>query len=165
MVEGYCVLAEYDLVVEIAVGGEGFEGFFAFLGGFLVYRGEYATGAGFDAYEAVGADGELAPGLFFIGLASGKDEVGAEAVHGEGCVQAGIEVVEGFLADDEEGIGVGQTYVLVVYLIPGVYGAGVLFGEIDEFAGNVYALREPGAIGGVYFVGHDQVVPNLHGAG
>jgi hypothetical protein len=165
MIQRYGVLAEDDLIIEIPIGGEGFKGFFAPLGGFLVYGGKDAAGAGFNAYEAVGADGELAPGFFLIGLAAGKYEVGAEAVHGNGGIEAAIEVVEGFLADDQEGIGIGEAHVFIVYLISWVYGAGIFFGEIDESAREIQAPGKPGAISGVYFAGHDEVIPNLYGAG
>jgi hypothetical protein len=165
VVEGYNVLAEDDLVVEITIGGEGFEGFFAFFGGLLVYGGEDATGAGFDTDEAIGAHGEVAPGFFFVGLAAGEYEVGSEAVHGKGCMEAGIEVVERGLTNDQEWVCVGQAYVLVVYLISGVYGAGVFFGEVHEFTGKAEAPGEPGAVRGVYFVGHNEVIPDLYGPG
>src|SRR5689334_10823946 len=55
--------------------------------------------------------------------------------------------------------------MLVVHLVSGVYGAGIFFGEVYQFTGKAEALGEPGAVGGVHFIGHDKVIPDLYGAG
>jgi hypothetical protein len=80
------VLPEKDLGSDLAEAGEGTQGFPALISGLLIH-GRY------DA-ESDGAYAYLAPAVLREGLAAPDNQVGAEAIHGNGPFEAVIQVGE-----------------------------------------------------------------------
>ena len=142
---GHQVDAENNPVFPLAVSCQGAQGFFGFTGSrFLINGGDAAPGAKAGKPVHRFPDGKFLPAVLGKRVASVHHQVGPEPVHGQRCVEPGIQVSQGCGGYQEAWIAVGEAHGFTRAAFRGRNGphAGIIHVGHTAFLAQV--LGDPG---------------------